>query len=81
MKKPSCSRPGSRTRYSVGYASELRALPTGANSKPIPIPFGPLAEHHRIVTKVDAVMALCDRLEASLTTTAATRRLMEALVP
>lgn len=38
-------------------------------------------------TKVDALMALCDRLEASLTATAATRRrlldalLAEALAP
>jgi type I restriction enzyme S subunit len=47
----------------------------------------PIAEQHRIVAKIDALMALCDRLEASLTTTAATRRrlldalLAEALAP
>ncbi|GLR55266.1 restriction endonuclease subunit S [Shinella yambaruensis] len=45
------------------------------------IPLPPLAEQHRIVTKVDALMALCDRLEASLTATAAThRRLLDALL-
>jgi hypothetical protein len=39
----------------------------------------PLAEQHRIVAKVDELMALCDRLEASLTTADQTRtRLLEA---
>jgi type I restriction enzyme, S subunit len=47
----------------------------------IPIPLPPVAEQHRIVAKVDALMALCDRLEASLTATAATRRrLLDAIL-
>ena len=41
----------------------------------------PLAEQHRIVAKVDELMALCDRLEASLATAADTsRRLLDALL-
>ena len=41
----------------------------------------PLAEQHRIVAKVDELMALCDQLEAQLTTTEAdSRRLLEAVL-
>lgn len=52
-----------------------------------PIPLPSLAEQHRIVAKVDELMAACDRLEASLDATNATRRrlldalLAEALAP
>ncbi|MDE3240565.1 MAG: restriction endonuclease subunit S, partial [Paracoccaceae bacterium] len=47
----------------------------------MPIPLPPLAEQHRIVAKVDALMALCDRLEASLAQADTTRsRLLEALL-
>lgn len=44
-------------------------------------PLPPLAEQHRIVAKVDALMALCDRLDAALTTADTTRaRFLEALL-
>jgi type I restriction enzyme S subunit len=46
-----------------------------------PIPLPPLAEQHRIVAKVDELMALCDRLEASLAETEAdSRHLLEAVL-
>jgi type I restriction enzyme S subunit len=48
---------------------------------PLELPVPPLAEQHRIVAKVDSLMALCDRLEAALATTDSTRtRLLEALL-
>jgi len=39
------------------------------------------AEQHRIVAKVDELMAVCDQLEAQLTTTQTnSRRLLEAVL-
>ena len=47
----------------------------------LPFPLPPLAEQQRIVAKVDELMALCDALEAQLTTTANTsRQLLEAVL-
>jgi type I restriction enzyme S subunit len=45
----------------------------------LPVPVPPLAEQQRIVSKVDEMMAICDKLESWLSTTAATRyKLLEA---
>lgn len=47
----------------------------------IDFPLPPLAEQHRIVTKFNELMALCDRLESELTTTQTeSRRLLEAVL-
>ena len=54
---------------------------SGSALKNMLIPLAPLAEQHRIVAKVDALMELCDQLETALTTTATTRaRLLETLI-
>jgi type I restriction enzyme, S subunit len=62
---------------------------TGIAQKTIPlsclrkllIPLPPLAEQHRIVAKLDELMAICDQLEAHLTTTHTdNRRLLEAVL-
>ena len=46
-----------------------------------PIPLPPLAEQHRIVAKVDALMALCDQLEQQLSQAEQSRRgLLEAVL-
>jgi type I restriction enzyme S subunit len=47
----------------------------------LPILIPPLAEQHRIVAKVDELMALCDQLETQLTSTATdSDRLLEAVL-
>jgi type I restriction enzyme S subunit len=47
----------------------------------LPIPIPPLAEQHRIVAKVEALMAVCDQLEAALAEANTTRtHLLEALL-
>ena len=51
------------------------------NIRSLNTPIPPLAEQHRIVAKVDELMALCDQLETQLTTTQTdNRRLLEAVL-
>ena len=47
----------------------------------MPVPLPPLAEQHRIVAKVDTLMALCDELEQQLNQAdQQRRRLLEAVL-
>lgn len=51
------------------------------NIRSLTVPLPPLAEQHRIVAKVDQLMALCDQLEASLNVATTTRsRVLDALL-
>jgi type I restriction enzyme S subunit len=54
---------------------------SASNLKEVRFPLPPLAEQQHIVAKVDALMALCDRLETALATGDDTRRrLLDALL-
>ncbi|MGQ0501558.1 MAG: restriction endonuclease subunit S [Panacagrimonas sp.] len=54
------------------YGMKMPRLGT-SDAAALPVPIPPLAEQHRIVAKVDELMALCDRLEAARTQREATR--------
>jgi len=63
----------------AGSTNQVELTAQMAINQVVPLP--PLAEQHRIVAKVDELMSLCDRLEASLVTADETRRrLLEALL-
>jgi len=51
--------------YAGRVAGATRAKLNKSKAIDIPVPLPPLAEQHRIVAKVDELMALCDRLEAA----------------
>lgn len=54
---------------------------TGKGLSSFVFPLPPVAEQHRIVAKVDELMALCNRLEAQLTITQTeSRRLLDAIL-
>ncbi|WP_252272581.1 restriction endonuclease subunit S [Pseudomonas subflava] len=62
------------TMMSSGFQAQLSDAATGMTAtgikssrlKEIPVPIPPLAEQHRIVAKIDQLMALCDQLKARL---------------
>jgi hypothetical protein len=65
---------------SGGFAPRPR-LPTFISLDEARIPLPPLAEQHRIVAKVDELMALCDQLEQQLSQAEQSRRgLLEAVL-
>lgn len=70
-------------------ATDLKPYVTGtaqpkmnqAKMNSIPIALPPLAEQHRIVAKVDELMAICDQLEAQITVTEQdNRRFLESVL-
>ena len=64
----------------LGQGTKMPRLRT-EDAAVAPFPLPPLAEQHRIVAKVDELMTLCDRLEASLASGDDTRRrLLDALL-
>jgi type I restriction enzyme, S subunit len=71
------------------FRTVLDATATGLTAKGIkapklkrlPVPIPPLAEQHRIVAKVDALMAVCNQLEQNLAAEQTQRaRLLDALL-
>ena len=67
-------------RIKIGGGTHTNKLNLG-DLQTVAFPLPPLAEQHRIVAKVDELMAVCDQLDTSLTTADDIRcRLLEALL-
>ena len=86
---PDYSNPKFLRFFLLNAANEMKALAAGGLQpfvslgflRNYPFALPPLAEQRRIVAKVDELMAVCDRLEASLVTGDETRgRLVEAVL-
>jgi type I restriction enzyme S subunit len=72
---------GNEKLRATSGASAQQAIYIAHLKRDYVVPLPPLAEQQRIVAKVDELMALCDRLEAQLTTTEFTRhQLLEATI-
>ena len=72
-------------RYQAWMAGETKGVALQdvniGDFRRMPLLVPPLAEQHRIVAKVDELIALCNRLEAQFTTTQTqSRHLLEALL-
>ncbi len=71
----------SRNAFSNAAAGAVVQNLNADKVRRLPVPLPPLAEQHRIVAKVDELMALCDRLEAGLARGEESRgRLVEAML-
>jgi type I restriction enzyme, S subunit len=63
----------------AGSTNQVELTAQMATSQIVPIP--PIAEQHRIIAKVEELMALCDQLEAQhVTIESDSRRLLEAVL-
>ncbi|MCS6328152.1 MAG: restriction endonuclease subunit S [Nitrospira sp.] len=66
--------------YATGAQATMPKINQGTLLR-LPIPLSPIEEQHRIVAKVDELMALCDKLELQLATTRTdSHRLLEAVL-
>ena len=78
-----CVSPAARNYFSKNATGAQKTMPkiNQAVLRALPIPLPPLSEQHRIVARLEKLIALCDRMEAGLGTADGTRsRLLESLL-